>query len=371
MENNKMSRKYNEENLKLALINLLNKYGEITTTLIDKEKNFPTRKVFKRVFGSLENACKAIGYMDYKINKFTITEAQKYLDQRNGQFILLSFNGVRAKNKTLCRKCNYIWEVSTDSLYRNNTFTNRCPNCFKIYQKNKQKRKQQKIKYIQEQKPIYKRNKKLLDSCLNEDLNFYYFLGVLFSDGNFDLISKRIILSQSGENSEILFKLAKYYDLKINREEPNKYYINFVAKEFFDTIINKYNVSNKKTYYPCDIANIKKEFMLAFIVGFVDGDGHIGKRTDSKSLKINIKLYKNWANNLNIMSKELYNYFNIDKFPKVCFIKDKITKENKYATITWGNQKVLFGLYKFIIDNNLIYMNRKWDKIKGVMSSGS
>ena len=309
--------------------------------------------------------------MKYKIGEFTITEAQKYLDQRNGQFVLLSFNGVRAKNKTKCKKCGYEWYVSTDNLYRNSTKTKGCPNCLKIYKKKIQEDKKQKINYKKEQGIKYKRNKNLLDSCLNEELNFYYFLGLLFSDGNFDLKNKRIILSQNKQNSEILFKLSEIYHLKINQEKQNKYYINFVAKDFFDFITNKYKISNKKTYYPCDITSIKKEFMLAFIVGFVDGDGYIGKRIDSKSFKINIKLHRNWANNLNIMSKELYCYFNIDKFPKVCFIKDKITKENKYATITWSNQKVLFGLYKFIIDNNLIYMSRKWDKIKGVMSNGS
>lgn len=184
-------KKYNKEYLKSELIKLLDKYGTISTVLIDEEENFPTRKVFNRVFGSLENAYKAIGYTEYKIRKFTIEEAQKYLDQRNGQFILLTFNGVRAKNKTKCKKCGYEWDVSTDSLYRNNTKTNGCPNCLKIINEKAKINKEKQKQYEKEQNWIYKRNKNLLNSCLNNELNFYYFLGLLLSDGHFDLDKKK------------------------------------------------------------------------------------------------------------------------------------------------------------------------------------
>lgn len=44
--------------------------------------------------------------------------------------------------------------------------------------------------------------------------------------------------------------------------------------------------------------------------------------------------------------------------------KANVICNNKYATITWGNQKILFGLKNFIISNNIKVMNRKWNKIK-------
>ena len=69
-------------------------------------------------------------------------------------------------------------------------------------------------------------------------------------------------------------------------------------------------------------------------------------------------MYKAWCDNLNIFSIKLYHYFNVDKIPKAIIIT---TKENRqYATITFGNQKIINGLKKFIVDNNLFVLERKW-----------
>ena len=108
---------------------LLDKYGVIQTQLIDKEPNFPNRKAYIRVFGSIEKACETIGYYKYKKGTFDINDAQKILNRRNGNFDLLEFYGMREKNLTRCRTCGYEWDVSTDSLLRNNTLSYGCPNC--------------------------------------------------------------------------------------------------------------------------------------------------------------------------------------------------------------------------------------------------
>lgn len=122
---------YNKEELLDRLIELYDKYGEIKTSIIDKESKFPTRKCFKRAFGSVKNACYLIGYDDYQEKKiFDIIDAQKELDKRNGHFILLKFNGMKNKNLTKCKICGYKWEVSTDSLLRYKTEKSYgCPCC--------------------------------------------------------------------------------------------------------------------------------------------------------------------------------------------------------------------------------------------------
>lgn len=61
--------------------------------------------------------------------QFTIEDAQNKMDLVNPHFKLLSFSKVRDKNLTQCLTCHYIWEVSTDSLFRNNTPSHGCPNC--------------------------------------------------------------------------------------------------------------------------------------------------------------------------------------------------------------------------------------------------
>lgn len=295
---------------------------------------------------------------------FTIEEAQKLLDERNGQFDLLSFDKVRSKNKTKCRKCGYVWEVSTDSLYRNSTKTNGCPNCLKIYFDNRREKAKEEKERVIENSPINIRNKKILDSYKNKELNFFYFLGLLFSDGSFDLNKSRIVLTQSKENNEILFQLQKLYGMKVYCRGKEVYYIDFVAKELFKEIVEKYGVKSNKTYAPCDLSSLSGKELIAFIIGFIDGDGNIGHRTDTKTPKIVIKLHNNWENNLSFMSKKLYEYFNISIFPKTIMVKKNKDSNIEYATVTWGNSKVIAGLYNFILENNLIHLKRKWAKLK-------
>jgi hypothetical protein len=63
------------------------------------------------------------------------------------------------------------------------------------------------------------------------------------------------------------------------------------------------------------------------------------------------------------MSKELYSYFDVDKYPKPYSII--VNEEHKYSQICFSNQKVINGLYNFITNNSLFVMKRKWNKIGG------
>ena len=112
---------YSKEYLIEKLKWLLDKYGKIQTQLIDKEPGFPNRKSYIRVFGSIENACTAIGYGEYQKHKFDITDAQKVLDERNGHFLLLNFNGMRNKCLMQCKDCGTVDSIAPDSVLRNKT----------------------------------------------------------------------------------------------------------------------------------------------------------------------------------------------------------------------------------------------------------
>lgn len=112
---------YTRDYLLEKLNELFIKYGEIKTKFIDKEPNFPTRKCFVREFGSIKNACELIGYTEYSNKTFNIYDAQRILDERNGHFDLLTFNGMRNKASIRCRECGTVDNISPDSLLRNKT----------------------------------------------------------------------------------------------------------------------------------------------------------------------------------------------------------------------------------------------------------
>lgn len=112
---------YSKEYLVEKLKWLLDKYGKIQTKLIDEEPDFPNRKSYIRVFGSIENACKAIGYDEYQKHKFDIIDAQRILDERNGHFVLLNFSGMRNKCLMQCKDCDAIDYIVPDSVLRGKT----------------------------------------------------------------------------------------------------------------------------------------------------------------------------------------------------------------------------------------------------------
>lgn len=123
--------KYTNDYLLEQLQNLLDKYGKIQTKLIDNDPNFPSRNAYIRAFGSIAKACELIGYEGYQKGNFTIEDAQKILDKRNGHFKLLKFYGMKNKCIVQCKECGFIYDnIIPDNLLRNKTDTHYgCKNC--------------------------------------------------------------------------------------------------------------------------------------------------------------------------------------------------------------------------------------------------
>ena len=401
---------YTEDYLLNKLKDLLDKYGEIKTQLIDDEPNIPTRKCYIRAFGSIKNACELIGYYNYRQGSFTIEDAQNVLDQRNGNFKLLNYNGMRSKNLTKCKTCGYEWNVSTDSLLRNHTPSHGCPNCNRQLFINKLKDNnltllkhlgnnkyqvecnychtifeglghnlsdpqfickycspEQKNIKINTHKRLYHKStvqfnefllhlKQIIDE---QSVMWFYCLGLLFADGHFDTNTNRVTITLQSKDIDTLNAVAEFLHCKLLKYD-DYVEINFCGKYVIENLIQKYKINNQKTYNPCDISSISHENMIAFIIGFIDGDGCIKKRTDSDLYNITIKLHKSWENNLNFMVEKLYTFFNVTKIPHTITVKDK---DREYVEIVFGNSIVLNGLMDFIQQHNLPVIRRKWNKI--------
>lgn len=327
---------------------MLDKYGKITDNIIDNEPDFPTRKVFVRVFGSLDNALNEIGIYRKK-NKFTKEDAQNELDARNGNFDLLEFSSMRNKNTTKCRKCGYIWNVSTDSLLRNNTYTHGCPNCLKISRTKPPKERIDKKRYK-------------LEKLLDESLQSYYILGFIMADGHID-DNKRLRICISEKDSEILYNIKNFLGNDIcikhdNNNNNNTAYINVMDTYTINILSNKYNISSRKTYEPCNISGIHEDKLTAFIIGYIDGDGCLAYRTDTHAERYTIKVHKSWEKNLAIISEHLYKTVGIDKYPIPI---DVIQGNNVYSQLNIGNKKVIQYLKSFILENNINVLKRKWN----------
>ena len=400
---------YSKEYLIEKLKWLLKKYGKIQAQIIDNEPDFPNRKAYIRTFGSIKQACEEIGYYEYKRKKFDINDAQTVLNERNNNFDLLDYKGMRNKNPTKCRTCGYVWNVSTDSLLRNNTSSHGCPNCTKnaikenllncgfiyidddngIYTVRCLKCKNifsrhlsnitepkfncpecsslEKYTKITTNKGLYgEKTIKFGESLFHlkriveeQSLMWFYILGLLFADGHFYTDGCRFQLTMNDKDEDTLNKISEFLACRITKYK-NVVSIKVSGKEVINDLIEKYKISNRKTYEPCDISSIVGEKMIAFAVGFIDGDGYIYKSKRTGLCKISIKLHKSWENNLNIMVNRIYNFFNVENAPSAILSNGK---NDKYAVINFGNSEVLNQLMKFIQENHIPAMHRKWDKI--------
>lgn len=126
-----MSRAYTKEEIIKILQDLYKKINRpITSKILLEEKNIPTMEVFNRLFGNWKHACEESD-IPFKINiqKFDLCDAQKELDDRNGNFDILEFTYVREKAKIKCRTCWHMLDAYIYNLYDNNSSSKGCPNC--------------------------------------------------------------------------------------------------------------------------------------------------------------------------------------------------------------------------------------------------
>lgn len=389
-----MSRLYTKEEIIKILQNLYKKINRpITSKILLEDKNIPTMGVFNRLFGNWKHACEESD-IPFKINsqKFDIYDAQKELDDKNGNFDILEFTDARSKAKIKCRKCGHIWETYTYILYDNGSNSKGCPNCYNQYCKYIEQLKNNnliRIKYLHNGKSIFKctkcnyefeaylcnatnknfhcQNCSAIDDkqykmikLLNNSLQSFYILGFLFADGHFNNTGRiKLLVKQS--DKDIIDKIVQYLGIQDSITVSEKGY-GFQCMDTYTSQIlkNKYEIFSNKTYKPCDISSLQGDEFMAFLIGFIDGDGSICFRTDTKSPKITIKLHKSWEDNLNYIGKTLYGICGKNKHPKAIDIKQK---QGIYTTITFGDRDVLNMLINFIQTNNLFYLERKWNRL--------
>jgi len=389
-----MQKEYTKEEVVSMLQNLHHEINmPITSKILIDTKHIPTMGVFNRLFGNWKNACN-VADVPFKPNsqKFDICNAQKKLDIRNGNFDILEFAHTRSKAKIKCRTCGYIWDTYICNLYDNTSSSKGCPNCHNQDCKYIEKIKNNnliRIKYLHNGKSIFKCTKcnyefeaflqnvisdnfhcqncsKVDDKqykmvkLLNNSLQSYYILGFLFADGHF-CDNGRMSLFVKKSDKDIIDKIVEYLDIQDSvRVEKLSYGFQCMDTYSSQILKDKYNILSNKTYQPCDISLLQGDEFIAFLIGFIDGDGHVGFRTDTKAPRIIIKLHKSWEDNLNFISKTLYGLCDKRKYPKAIQVKQK---QGIYTSVTFGDKDVLNMLINFIQTNSLFCLERKWNKL--------
>lgn len=194
-----------------------------------------------------------------------------------------------------------------------------------------------------------------LSILLNESIETYYWIGFLMADGHFSK-SNRLTLVLSIKDKNHLIKFANYIKCQI-REYYNKVKVNPQDKYHISQIKNKFKISNKKTYFPCDITNIKDtNLFLAWLIGYIDGDGSITTNKKRHDYHIQFRIHKSWTIILEDIKNRLSNIFR----HKFCDVR--ISKDG-YSMWSISNFSIVKKIKQLAIELNVPYLERKWDKI--------
>lgn len=199
-----------------------------------------------------------------------------------------------------------------------------------------------------------------ISSLLEDTLESYYWIGFLIADGYFSK-TNRLSLCLSKLDIEHLYKFVKFikysgdiYEYPYNNKEYCK--VSIMDNVLVQAIKNKFSISNKKTYEPCNINIINDDFFISFLIGFIDGDGYIKKQHNRLDSLIYIKLHSSWLDNLFIIKNKLCSIYNKN-------MNNPALNKAGYSKFCIGNNFIQKELKKFAIDNNLPILIRKWDRI--------
>ncbi|MGZ4162378.1 MAG: LAGLIDADG family homing endonuclease, partial [Neobacillus sp.] len=213
---------------------------------------------------------------------------------------------------------------------------------------------------------IYKYDENFFEEIVTS--NQAYILGYITGDGT--IIdrgkSKRLVLSLAEEDKQLIYDIAKEFNMqncvKFRRKnkdnEQNKYSLAINSTKMCNDLINL-GIGPRKTGYekwiPFDDDNLK----WAFLRGFFDADGHIRVYKRNGYLKVRMGFTGNVE-----MLKSILLFFKSNGFAKnVNSITEKQGCSDLYLSSINELRLIAIEMYKY----GDIKLNRKYDKFSSLM----
>lgn len=197
-------------------------------------------------------------------------------------------------------------------------------------------------------------------SVLLEDFPIaYYWMGFLAADGSFS--GNRLKLSLANKDRNHVIRFAQFIKCRNHQQAKDTSYSVSVQDSFtIPKIIEKYDLKKSKTYNPPDISWMQRDMFFSFFIGFVDGDGCIGKQSGRNDCQLRIKNHASWISVLQHMVDMISTETNIS-LPNA-----KINAAG-YAQMAISNSVVLKWLKEQ--SKELPVLARKWDMINETVVS--
>lgn len=211
-----------------------------------------------------------------------------------------------------------------------------------------------------------------IEILLHDNPITYYWLGFLLADGCFT--DRRIQLGVAKIDLDHLKNFALYVNSnnKIQKVSENHFRIKLTNVKVVKALKSKFNISNRKTYEPCNISNISnKDLFFSLIIGFIDGDGSVCCVKNFKSFRISLVGHSSWIDNFVKIQSFLYSEFS----PEMKFTVAKIRNTNvrlpqnkektnhNLSTFQIGHKSILIKIKEKADLLQLPYLKRKLGKI--------
>jgi len=208
------------------------------------------------------------------------------------------------------------------------------------------------------------RNPYITTNCsylLEDTPETFYWTGFILADGN--ISNARLKVSISVKDKEHLHRLASklntavsIHDHKSNFGGGRMCQISCMDKKNILAFANKFQIHDNKTYNPPKHYGFDDYLMISMLIGIIDGDGCINNQTGRNDCIIRIKCHSSWCNFYAMLHQLLDEHFGSkSKPPKV--------SNSGYMEWTIADYRLVKGLKRFALDNQLPILGRKWDKI--------
>lgn len=198
---------------------------------------------------------------------------------------------------------------------------------------------------------------------LDDSIRSLYWIGFIFADGHISQ-NNRLRITLSIKDLTHLERFAKYVNSKVWITRFGKYDKCTVSIKDVDNIKllkELYDIHHRKTYHPPNSVifdNLSNQQKLAFVIGFIDGDGSIRKLSRTSSpYNIVIKNHASWLPVHNQFSNFLKDYFDVESSmnPKLM--------NSGYSQLNISHSDIVYGIKTFIDENDIPVLSRKWDII--------
>ena len=185
-----------------------------------------------------------------------------------------------------------------------------------------------------------------LRPLLKETNKAYYWIGFLCADGCFSSGFTNLLLAKKDKSH--IYKYSKFIKSRIKKligaNKKTYYYTSCVHKINTNRIKKKFGFSSRKTYIPPYYKISKKDkLFMSYMIGYIDGDGHVAWCSKKYKYLISIGCHKSWKSWIQKTFSRVFKILNIkvhicisNNTPPTCIAvsmasKDFLLKLKAYA----------------------------------------